>query len=263
MKRVRRNAGLVIAISSMLRVSCEAQADFQVFQSGTAEASAQRNPGDLLTLDIVATSIASNLDSFTYRIIFPNQLFTLLANTFSAPFDNTLAPSGFNGSVPWSPLPIAVADNADAGSPAASPFVPDLYRTTATTTGIGVTGQDVVLETLTLRIPSPSPERLPATYPVSLNILEAADSIGLLVSTTSGTNFILTVTRPVLEVVGFSLNKFTLKLVAAPGNYVVEVSTDLVHWSQAGSVTVTLTPASFTDVNSGLVGSRFYRARTP
>jgi hypothetical protein len=49
---------------------------------------------------------------------------------------------------------------------------------------------------------------------------------------------------------------------AASGNYVIEVSTDLVHWSQAGSVSINLTPVSFTDPDSGFIGSRFYRART-
>src|SRR5262249_7479499 len=100
------------------------------------------------------------------------------------------APAGNNGSVPWSPLPSTITHNADFGSPGYTALTPDIYRTTATTTGTGVTGNHVVLETLTLIVPSPSS---PTTYPISLNVLEAADNTGNLVSTSSGVNFMLTV----------------------------------------------------------------------
>jgi len=249
-----------MVISIMLIVSCEAQVSFQIFESGTTDALVGRNPGELLTLDVVAKSITPNLDSFTYRISFPNEEFTLTANAFAAPFDNTPAPAGFNGSIPWAVLPVLITHNADAGSPGATPFVADVYRTTATTTGIPVTGQNVVLETLTVRIPSPA--ALPAVYSISLNVLEAADSTGFLLPTTSGTDLVLTVVRPVLHVVGFVGNRFTLELEAPPDDYIIEASDDLVHWNEIGSLSVGLTPATFTDPTSDLVGSRFYRART-
>jgi hypothetical protein len=182
--------GLAVVIIGMLLPRCEAQIAFQLYRSGSTLTSATLNPGGLLTLDVVAVSITGNLDSFTYRISFPNEQFTLTANAFAAPFDNTLAPGGNNGSVPWSPLPLAITDNADFGSPGYTAFVPDIYRTTATTTGAGVTGNNFILETLTVRIPSPIS---PTTYPISLNVLEAADNTGNLVSTSSGVDFMLTV----------------------------------------------------------------------
>jgi hypothetical protein len=209
-------------------------------------------------VDVVATSITGNLDSFTYRITFPDPQFTLVSNTFAAPFDNTLAPAGNNGSVPWSGLPRLITDIADAGSPGFTSLVPDLYRTTATTTGAGVVGNNVVLETLTLRTPSSATQ---TDYTISLNVLEAADRTGTLFPTTSGVDFVLTVTRPVLYAVGFSAAGFSIKLQAAPGNYVFEASEDLVHWSQAGSVTITAAPVTFTDPNAGATGARFYRVR--
>lgn len=190
MKSRTCRVGLIMALSGMLFVPCEAQDSFQIYKSGTTATAATLNPGAMLTLDVVATSITGNLDSFTYRITFPNQQFTLMANAFAVPFDNTLAPAGNNGSVPWSALPLAITDNADAASPGHTPLVADLYRTTATTTGTGVTGPDFVLETLTFQIPSPGS---PTTYPISLNVLEAADNTGTLVPANSGIDFTLTV----------------------------------------------------------------------
>jgi hypothetical protein len=33
-------------------------------------------------------------------------------NVFTAPFDNALVPGGFNGSIPWSGLPVPINVNA-------------------------------------------------------------------------------------------------------------------------------------------------------
>jgi hypothetical protein len=193
MKSITRNVGLAAVIGGLLLLPCEAQVDFQLFLSGTGITLAQRDPGALLTLDLVAKSITPNLDSFTYRIIFPNQEFTLTGNIFTAPFDNTPAPAGFNGSIPWSLLPVTISYSADTGTPGATPLVADIYRTTATTTGIGVTGPNTVIETFTLQIPTPPFGLLPVTYPISLQVLEAADSSGALLPTTEGKPFMLTV----------------------------------------------------------------------
>ena len=195
MKSIVCKLGVIIALGRMLITPCEAQDSFQIYQDGTSATAATLSPGSLLTLDVVATAITVNLDSFTYRISFPNQLFTLTANAFTAPFDNTLAPGGNNGSIPWSGLPLLITDNADAGSPGFTLGVADLYRTTATTTGTGVTGTPFILETLTLEVPSPAVQTI---YPISLDVLEAADNTGTLYSTTSGADFMLTVT-PVPE----------------------------------------------------------------
>src|SRR6266567_1035997 len=100
---------LALVCGGMQLLPCNAQVIFQLRQSGSLATTATVAPGGTLTLDVVAVSIAAevgvqdNLDSFTYRLIFPNQLFTLVNNVFAAPFDNTLVPSGgFNGSIPWS-----------------------------------------------------------------------------------------------------------------------------------------------------------------
>jgi hypothetical protein len=258
MKPVTRNLGLVFVISGLMLLPCRAQVSFQIYEHLTLSTAASRSPGALLTLDIVAKSIAPNLDSFTYRIAFPNQQFTLTANLYAAPFDNTLAPGGFNGSVPWSPLPAPITYNADAGSPGATPFVADIYRTTATTTGIGVTGLNVVLETFTLQIPSPSV--VPVTYPISLNVLEAADSNGTLLPTTSGTDFLLTVV-PLILTVTRAGGDIALSWNAISGRaYQVQFKTNLNQLGWGILTNVTATGATVTvPAATGPEAQRFYR----
>jgi len=196
MKSVIRNVGLALAASGLLLLPCEAQVNFQLYATGTSDTAATRNPGDIFSLSLVAVSITGsaltlgNLDSFTYRIIFPNELFTLTGNTFAAPFDNAQVPGGFNGSIPWSGLPLIITFNVDAGSPGATAFVPDIYRTTATQAGTPVAGPNALLETLTLRVPSPS---VPTLYPIRLDVLEAADANGALHTVFSGVDFNLMV----------------------------------------------------------------------
>jgi hypothetical protein len=95
-------------------VPCQAQVNFQVRQNGSTATAATVTPGATLALDVVATSISTeagvqaNLDSFTYRVVFPNPLFTLQTSVFAAPFDNALAPAGFNGSIPWTPPAVLI-----------------------------------------------------------------------------------------------------------------------------------------------------------
>jgi hypothetical protein len=175
-------------------LSGKATVSFQIRESGTSATTATVAPGGALTLDVVAVTISAeagilpNLDSFTYRIIFPNTSFMLQNNVFAAPFDNAEAPAGFNGSIPWSGLPLPIDLVADGASPGATALVPDLYRTTATTAGVPVVGPDAVLETLTLQVPLP-----PGNYPISLSVLEAADNTGALHATENGTDFVLTI----------------------------------------------------------------------
>jgi hypothetical protein len=126
-------------------------------------------------LEITAEDFTqANLDSFTYRLVFPNQNFTLTGNSFAAPFDNTQSPAGFNGSIPWyTGTNISITNGVDAGSPGATPAVADLYRTTASETGTPATGTSVLLETINLLAPMAMGD-----YPVGLNVIEAADTLG-------------------------------------------------------------------------------------
>src|SRR5262245_47620149 len=138
--------GLAVAFIAIQVLPCKATVNFQIRENGTAALTATVAPGGVLTLNVVFVTsapeagILDNLDSFTYRINFPNELFNLQNNAFAAPFDNTEAPAGFNGSRPWSGLPVPINFLADAGSPGATPLAADLYRTTASTAGVPVAG---------------------------------------------------------------------------------------------------------------------------
>ncbi|MHC4799479.1 MAG: VPLPA-CTERM sorting domain-containing protein [Planctomycetota bacterium] len=134
---------------------------FSIFSSGTTDGSFTVSPGGIFSIDVVAMDIMAEgftraeLDAFTYRVNFPNQNFTLVGNAFTSPFDNTQAPFGFNGSIPWyTGSSIPITNGADAGSPGATPFAADLYRTTATQLGTPVTGSFAVLETTNLLAPT-------------------------------------------------------------------------------------------------------------
>lgn len=170
----------VIMIGLLLTISNPAFGStlFAIYESGTTNSNVSVGPGGSFSVDVIAETINAegstnaNLDSFTYRIGFPNQDFILTSNIFAAPFDNMLAPGGFNGSVPWVGLPLPIDNGVDTGSPGATGLVADLYRTTASTTGVPATGNSV-LETLYLLAPIGL-----GNYPISLTILEAADNMG-------------------------------------------------------------------------------------
>jgi subtilisin family serine protease len=187
----------VLALALLLFGLClpqpEASTVIQLFETGTTNTALSVSPGGAFNINVIATNVQpetdvlGSLDSLTYRILFPNENFTLTSNAFAAPFDNTLAPTGFNGSVPWTGLPVLITNTADAGSPLATPGVPDLYRTTATTTGVGGIG-DVLVETLGLEAPA-----APGNYALTLLTLEAADEFGAFHTTTDGVPFSVTV----------------------------------------------------------------------
>ena len=84
-----------------------------------------------------------------------------------------LVPAGFNGSVPWTGLPLLITNSVDTGSPGATGLVADLYRTTASTGGTPAIGNSVLVETLDFLAPLGL-----GNYPISLTILEAADNMG-------------------------------------------------------------------------------------
>jgi hypothetical protein len=195
----KRSETLMLGV--MLLSTGHAQVDFQLYQSATSLTSAAVAPGGLLSLDVVALSIAgsaltqANLDSFTYRITFENmdhsanQAFMLGGNSFVSPFDNALSPAGFNGSVPWwSGTDLTITLNADFGSPGATPLIADLYRTTATQTGTPVVGPNAILETLSVLAPA-----TPDLYFIRLDVLEAADVNGSFHMTSNGADFAVTV----------------------------------------------------------------------
>lgn len=201
MKHNRRAGWFGLMVCGLSLVPCHGVVMMQIRLSGTSDTFASVSPGAVVNLDVVAVSITAgadtlgNLDAFTYRITFPNQDFGLEGSAFSAPFDNQRPgdlPPGFNGSIPWGgPTPITFG--ADAGSPGATLLVPDLYRTTATESGLAATGNDVVLETLSIRVPTPPAGTLPAGYAINLNVLEAVDNFGSFHATDNGVDFVLTV----------------------------------------------------------------------
>ena len=151
-------------------------------------------PGASVDLEVLVEGLAAepgvdaNVDSFTYRIVFPNQQFTLLSNAFAAGFDNTLVPAGFNGSIPFTGLPLLITNSVDAGSPGATPTIPDLYRTTATPGGVPLSGPDVVLEMFGVKSPVS-----PGSYPIAVHGIELADAKGDLHTTTDSSPFLLEV----------------------------------------------------------------------
>jgi hypothetical protein len=151
------------------------------------------DPGGPFGLDLLAKTIdsepgvAAELDSFAYRIAFPNQDFWLQTNAFGPPFDNVLAgDGGFNGSVPWAPPAMQITNGADFGSALHTPAIPDLYRTSASQEGIPGTGDDLLVETLELLAPMAIGD-----YPIVLRMLEAADATGAFHSTGSGEDFMV------------------------------------------------------------------------
>jgi len=193
MKSIPGKIGLIVAFAALQLLRCHATITFQLREQGSGSLHTTVAPGGVVNLEVGAVGIgaegdiSANLDSFTYRIVFPNQLFTLQNNAFQSPFDNAQVPAGFNGSIPWSGLPVLINNAADAGSPGATPLVADIYRTTATTTGTPITAP-AGIERLTIQAPV-----VPGVYNISLNVLEAADSNGSLHTTENGPNFVITV----------------------------------------------------------------------
>jgi hypothetical protein len=152
---------------------------FSLFESGTSDMSVTVSAGGNFMIDVLADNMTiegyalNELDAFTYRINFPNEAFSLVSNKFSAPFDNALVPTGFNGSIPWADgSPVSILNGSDAGSPGATSFIADLYRTTASEAGIPAKGR-VVVETLELLAPLSL-----GNYMISMDILEAVDAMG-------------------------------------------------------------------------------------
>nr|WP_319396911.1 hypothetical protein [uncultured Desulfobacter sp.] len=152
---------------------------FSLFESGTSDTSVTVSAGGNFMIDVLADNMTiegyalNELDAFTYRINFPNEAFTLVSNKFADPFDNALVPTGFNGSTPWADgSSVPILNGSDAGSPGATPFIADLYRTTASKAGIPAKGS-VVVETLELLAPLSL-----GNYMISMDILEAVDAMG-------------------------------------------------------------------------------------
>jgi hypothetical protein len=152
---------------------------FDLFEAGTFNKTVTVPPGANIALGVVASnmtaegSAAGELDAFSYRIVFSNEQFILNSNVFGAPFDNTSAPLGFNGSIPWTTgSAVPITNRADAGSPGANLLAADIYRTTASETGMPAS-HDVVVETLEISVP-----QTPGVYPISLEIIEAVDRLG-------------------------------------------------------------------------------------
>jgi hypothetical protein len=200
-----RSFGSCAIVSAMLLAlapASRAVVVLQIRESGGLDTSASVGPGGLLSLDVVAVSITpeagtlGNLDALGYYLEFSSGDFTLVSDAFAAPFDNDIpAAGGNNSSLPWpSGSPITITDGADAGSPFFTPLTPDLYRATATI-GLGqaVSGTDIVLETLTLQVPSPLPGDLPASYSIALVPLEFVDQLGSLHTAEGGVAFAVTV----------------------------------------------------------------------
>lgn len=180
LKRLRLVAFIVAGFVISSSGSAFGAVTFGLFESGTSNNSLSVLPGGSFSMDVVALGITTegftqpNLDSFTYRVIFPNENFTLTDNLFASPFDNTQVPTGFNGSKPWyTGTSIPITNGADAGSPGTTLSESDLYRTTASTTGTPATGTMVLLETIGLLAPTAIGD-----YIISLNVLEAADTLG-------------------------------------------------------------------------------------
>ena len=114
--------------------------------------------------------VQANLDSFTYRLVFPDTNHVHEFSSILAPFDDTGAPAGFNGSIPLGGTNFTITNGADLGSPFDTPLVADLYRTTASVAGTPATGSEVTVERLKLAAPL-----APGDYPIQVQVLEAAD----------------------------------------------------------------------------------------
>lgn len=179
--------------------AAQASIDFQLFDSGSlTDMEVTVVQGDPLSLDLVATSISAEtgveaeLDSFAYRIEFDTEEFWLTGNVFGPPFDSVvLADGGFNGSIPWAPPSVQIDDGADAGSPAATPGLADIYRTTASEAGVPGEGPNLLVETLDLTAPLTLGD-----YLISLNMLEAADRFGAFHTVDDGMDFLVHVIIP-------------------------------------------------------------------
>jgi hypothetical protein len=177
--------------------AAHATGTFALVLGGTTEATVAVEPGASFSLDVLVTGLAGqpgvqpNLDSFTYRVIFPGADHGLEKSGFLAPFDDTPAPGGFNGSIPDGDSSAPITNFADAGSPFATPVVPDLYRTTASILGVPATGPSFVVETLSLQAPT-----VPGSYAIDISVLEAADQVGAFHTATEGAAFVVEVPEP-------------------------------------------------------------------
>ncbi len=183
--------GLALVLGLVSAPVAQGAAVFQIAEAGTGNTSVNVGPGATVDIEIVAMSltageyVAAELDAFTYQINFPNEAFTLQGNTFIGSFDNTQSPAGNNGSLPWwTGTDIAITNGADVGSPYFTPSVADLYRTTATTNPVLALTGPGTLETLSVVAPMAL-----GTYSITLNFLEAVDTMGESHTTTVGGPF--------------------------------------------------------------------------
>lgn len=197
-----KRIGLRVSIACVALLAAgpaAATGTFTLVLAGTTDGTVTVPPGAGFALEVLVTDLAGepgvqpNLDSFTYRVIFPAQgpLHVLDSSYFLPPFDGAAPPAGFNGGVPLGDVSVPIDTAADAGTPFATPIVRDLYRTTASVAGIPAAGSSFVVELLELVAPAVS-----GAYAIDLSVLEAADPVGAFHGTATGAPFVVTVPEP-------------------------------------------------------------------
>ena len=201
---MRRAPVASCGLSAVLLVSCvallglaesaRAHSAFALVLNGSSLSTVQVGPGDSFALDVVVMGLAEeagvkgNLDSFTYRVVFPNEDHVLDSSSFLSPFNGTPPPGGFNGSIPLGDVSVDITRSADAGSPYATPLVSDIYRTTASNAGVPAAGSGFVVEKLVLRAPAAA-----GIYSIDMSVVEAADNTGAFHTVSAGPAFMLAV----------------------------------------------------------------------
>jgi hypothetical protein len=174
--------------------AARASSTFALVLTNSSQSTVQVGPGDVFALNVVVTGLAAeasvkgNLDSFTYRVVFQNEDHVLDSSSFLSPFNGTPPPGGFNGSIPLGDVSVAITDSADLGSPYSTPLVPDIYRTTASNTGVPAVGSGFTVEKLVLRAPTE-----PGIYAIDMLVVEAADNTGAFHTVSTGPSFTLEV----------------------------------------------------------------------
>ena len=194
-----RSAVLLVGCVALLGLaeSARAYSAFALVLNGSSLSTVQVGPGDSFALDVVVMGLAEeagvkgNLDSFTYRVVFPNEDHVLDSSSFLSPFNGTPPPGGFNGSIPLGDVSVDITHSADAGSPYATPLVSDIYRTTASNAGVPAAGSGFVVEKLVLRAPAAA-----GIYSIDMSVVEAADNTGAFHTVSAGPAFTLEVPEP-------------------------------------------------------------------
>ncbi len=194
-----RSAVLLVGCVALLGLaeSARAHSAFALVLNGSSLSTVQVGPGDSFALDVVVMGLAEeagvkgNLDSFTYRVVFPNEDHVLDSSSFLSPFNGTPPPGGFNGSIPLGDVSVDITRSADAGSPYATPLVSDIYRTTASNAGVPAAGSGFVVEKLVLRAPAAA-----GIYSIDMSVVEAADNTGAFHTVSAGPAFMLAVPEP-------------------------------------------------------------------